>query len=124
MDIELKILIVEDSEIDAELIERELKKSGFNLYSERVETRESMTKALVQKEWDLILCDNKMPKFNSVEALKLKKELRPDLPFIIVSDHITDELVFKFMKDGCRDYILKGSLTSLGKIVRRELERR
>jgi CheY-like chemotaxis protein len=81
----LRVLIVEDSEDDALLEIRELKKGGYNPVYERVETATAMKKALQEKQWDIILCDYKMPKFSGEKAIVLLKETNIDIPLIIVS---------------------------------------
>ena len=87
----LKVLIVEDSEDDALLIIRELKKGGYNPVYERVETAAAMKKALREKQWDIILCDYKLPKFNAPSAIAVLKEANIDIPLIIVSGAIGEE---------------------------------
>lgn len=120
---DLKVLIVDDSESDAELIIYELKKSGFNPYTQRVDTREAMLSTLRDVDWEIIISDNAMPKFSSLEALKLKMDIKPDLPFVIVSGYLSDEIVFEAMKNGCREYVLKSSISNLGNVIKRELSR-
>jgi len=88
----LRVLFVEDSLADAFLLERALTRGGFTVVSERVDTAEQMRKALDEREWDLILCDHSMPQFSSPAALKLLQEKKLDLPFIIVSGHIEEEM--------------------------------
>src|SRR5215469_13168777 len=84
----LRVLFVEDSLADAFLLERALARGGFRVVSERVDTAEQMDRALDEREWDLILCDHSMPQFSSPAALRILKEKKLDLPFIIVSGHI------------------------------------
>src|SRR5436305_1392662 len=81
----LRVLIVEDSEFDAQMITSLIRKSGYEVVAERVETGESMTKALRDKPWDLILSDYNLPQFSAPEALKSLQESQLDLPFIIIS---------------------------------------
>jgi CheY-like chemotaxis protein len=87
----LRALIVEDSEDDTLLIIRELKKGGYNPEYERVETSAAMKKTLHDKQWDIILCDYKMPKFSGEKAIALLKEINIDIPLIIVSGTIGEE---------------------------------
>jgi CheY-like chemotaxis protein len=77
----LRVLMVEDSEDDALLIIRELKKGGYNPVYERVETAAAMKKALQEKQWDIILCDYIMPNFNAPSAIALLKEVNIDIPY-------------------------------------------
>ncbi len=118
----LRVLIVEDSEDDTLLIIRELKKGGYNPVQERVETAASMKKALKEKQWDIILCDYKLPKFNAPSAIALLKETNIDIPLIIVSGVIGEETAVECMRLGAQDYIMKNSLSRLCPTIARELK--
>ena len=117
----LRVLIVEDSEEDTLLIVRELKRGAFDPVYERVETAESMKAALSTKTWDLILADYSMPHFSGLEALKLSKENGLDLPFIIVSGSIGEDVAVEAMKSGAHDYLMKNNLTRLIPAIEQEL---
>lgn len=117
----LRALIVEDSENDALLLEIELQRAGYQPVCERVETRQAMTAALAGQRWDLVIADYIMPRFNGLEALALVKAHGLDLPFIIVSGHITDNTAVAAMKAGAHDYVMKDNLARLGPAVQREL---
>jgi PAS domain S-box-containing protein len=117
----LRVLIVEDSENDALLLEIELQRAGYEPMYERVETREAMSAALVRQPWDIVIADYVMPRFNGLEALALVKANGLDLPFIIVSGHITDSTAVAAMKAGAHDYVMKDNLARLGSAVEREL---
>jgi signal transduction histidine kinase len=117
----LRVLFVEDSLTDAFLLERALARGGFSVVSERVDTAEQMRHALDQQEWDLILCDHSMPQFSSPAALKILQEKKLDLPFIIVSGHIEEEMAVSTMDSGAHDYIMKDRLARLVPAVDREL---
>jgi len=121
MNRKLHVLIVEDSEDDALLILRELRKGGYETVSERVETPEAMLAALAKGNWDLIISDYVMPRFSGVAALNLLKESGQDLPFLIISGNIGEDIAVEAMKAGAHDYILKGNLTRLVPAVEREL---
>ncbi len=121
MDKKLNILVVEDSENDAILSIFQIKKGGYDIYYERVETREDMNNALDNKKWDIILSDFKMPSFNGLDALKLFNEKSIDIPFIIISGTIGEEIAVMAMKEGAHDYIMKGNLQRLLPAVEREL---
>ena len=82
-DTSIRVLIIEDSEDAALLIIRELKKDGYNPVYELVETAAAMKKALKEKQWDIILCDYNMPKFNAPSAIALLKETNIDIPIIV-----------------------------------------
>jgi signal transduction histidine kinase len=117
----LRVLFVEDSLADAFLLERALTRGGFRVVSERVDTAEQMCRALDEREWDLILCDHSMPQFSSPAALKILQEKKLDLPFIIVSGHIEEEMAVSTMDSGAHDYIMKDHLARLVPAVGREL---
>jgi PAS domain S-box-containing protein len=117
----LQVLIVEDSENDALLLEIELQRAGHRADCLRVETREAMSKALSASPWDIVIADYVLPRFNGLEALALVKEMGLDLPFIIVSGHISDNTAVAAMKAGAHDYVMKDNLARLGPAVQREL---
>ncbi len=117
----LRVLLVEDSQADAILLNRALEQGGFEVSSERVDTAEAMAGALQKQSWDLILCDHAMPRFSALEALDLLKMHRLDLPFIIVSGYIEEESAVAAMKSGAHDYIMKDRLARLVPAVEREL---
>jgi signal transduction histidine kinase len=113
--------MVEDSQPDAVLLARALERGGFAVASERVDTREAMAVALEQKQWDVILADHSMPEFSAPEALELVQAKGIDIPFIIVSGHIEEEMAVAAMKSGAHDYIMKDRLARLVPVVEREL---
>lgn len=117
----LRILIVEDSEADAELLLRELRRGGYAPEFERVETPEGLDAALARQSWDLIVSDNAMPSFSGLQALKLTQEKGFDIPFIIVSGSIGEEVAVAAMKAGAHDYLMKGSTARLLPAIAREL---
>ena len=117
----LRILIVEDSEEDTELLLNELRRAAYEPVFERVDTPAAMSAALEQQNWDLIVADFSMPQFNALAALELLNKKGLDLPFIIVSGTIGEELAVTAMKNGARDYIMKGNLRRLVPAVEREL---
>ena len=118
----LRVLIVEDSEDDVLLIIRELKKGGYDTVYERVETDTAMKKALKEKQWDIILCDYKLPKFNATSAIAVLKETNIDIPLLIVSGTIGEETAVECMRLGAQDYIMKDNLSRLCPVIARELE--
>lgn len=117
----LRILVIEDSEDDTILVIRQIERGDYNVYYERVETAESMIKALNEKKWDIILSDYAMPYFNGLEALTLLKRTGLDIPFIIISGVIGEEIAVIAMKAGAQDYIIKNNLKRLLPAVEREL---
>lgn len=120
MSIPLRLLLVEDSEDDAMLLLRELRRGGYVPTFERVATATAMLNAL-SREWELIICDYCMPEFNAPVALKLLQETGLDLPFIIVSATIGEDVAVAAMKAGAHDYIIKDNLTRLVPAIEREL---
>jgi len=118
----IRALIVEDSEDDTLLIIRELKKGGYNPEYERVETSAAMKKTLHDKQWDIILCDYKMPKFSGEKAIALLKETNIDIPLIIISGTIGEETAVECMRSGAQDYIMKDNLSRLCPSIARELK--
>jgi PAS domain S-box-containing protein len=117
----LRLLIVEDSEDDTLLLVRQLEKGGFDPFYERVETAPTMESALKNNNWDLILCDYKLPRFDGLQALRLYKESGQDIPFILVSGTIGEETAVAAMKAGAHDYIMKDKLSRLVPVIEREL---
>ena len=122
MDIPIRTLIIDDSEDDSVLVLRELRRGGYEPTSKRVETQESMTAALDKHTWDIIISDYVMPHFSGLEALKLLQARGCDLPFIVVSGKIGEEVLSEAMRAGAHDYIMKGNLSRLVPAVKRELE--
>lgn len=121
MDRLLKVLIADDSEDDALLLVRQLKKGGLTCWFERVDTAEDMRVSLNRQHWDLVVTDHNMPAFSSSEALQLVKAIQPDTPVIVVSGAITDDVAVHSMKAGAQDYIMKDNLARLVPAVEREL---
>jgi signal transduction histidine kinase len=117
----LAVLLVEDNENDALLLELQLRRAGFAPNCSRVETREQMRQALERQAWDVIIADYRMPQFDCLVALAMIKERSLDLPFILVSGHVTEEAAVAAMKAGAHDYVMKDNLARLGPAVRREL---
>jgi len=117
----LRTLIVEDLESDAALLVRELKRGGFAVEHERVETPEAMTAALEGHTWDLVVSDYSMPGFGALGALAIVKRSGLDLPFIIVSGTIGEDVAVAALQAGAHDFIAKGKLARLLPAVEREL---
>ncbi len=117
----LRVLLIEDSETDAFLLERALNKGGLVSKCLRIATREEMLEALDGEIWDVILADHSMPLFSATEALRILTEKGIDVPFIIVSGHIEEETAVAAMKSGAHDYIMKDRLARLVPAVEREL---
>lgn len=117
----LRVLIVEDSEDDALLLVQELRRGGYVPEFERVDTPEAMRLALKNSPWDLVITDHNMPQFDSSEALALVKKTGLDMPIIIVSGSIGEDVAVEAMKAGAHDYVMKNNLARLVPATRREL---
>ncbi|MEH6909381.1 MAG: EAL domain-containing protein [Oceanicoccus sp.] len=117
----LKVLFVEDSEVDAELTTAELKRGGFLPTVQRVETRDDMERALREDTWDLIICDYLMPRFSAEAALDTLKATGKDLPFIIASGAVTAEDAVSLLRKGAHDFMNKNALARLVPAIEREL---
>lgn len=117
----LKVLLVEDSEDDAALLMRALRKGGFDPKTHRVETAREMAMALSDRTWDVILCDFKLPRFSGLEAIELLKQSQIDIPILLVSGTIGEEMAVECMRRGAHDYILKDNLSRLCPAIEREL---
>lgn len=117
----LRLLIADDSKDDAELLLHALHRGGYDVTHDVVDNPDAMRAALERQDWDVITSDNRMPKFSATAALNLAKELRPDVPFIIVSGEIDLKVAISLMKEGAKDYIQKRELPRLVLAVEREL---
>ena len=118
----LAALLVEDSEDDALLVARHLRRGGYDLDVRRVDTLEGMREALASQPWDVVIADYAMPSFSGMAALDLLRQQEMDLPFIIVSGTIGEESAVAAMKAGAHDYIMKGNLVRLLPAVEREIQ--
>jgi signal transduction histidine kinase len=118
----LRVLIIEDSENDALLLLRELRRSGYDPIYERICTADGLVSALEKQSWEVIISDFVMPQFSGLEALKLSKSKGLDIPFIITSGKISDDTAVLSMKAGAADYINKENLSRLGPAIERELQ--
>jgi DNA-binding NtrC family response regulator len=117
----LRALIVEDCESDAKLVVREIKRRGLDVEARRVEDAASMREALAAESWNVILCDWSLPSFNALAALQIVKESGLDIPFIIVSGTMGEEMAVEAIRAGAHDYLLKDRLTRLVPSIEREL---
>ncbi len=118
----INVLVVEDSEDDAFLLYYELAARGAKLDYRRVDNSEDMRQALAAEDWDVIICDHSMPGFDSMTALEILKETGKDIPFIIYSGNISDQMAVSAMRDGVSDYIQKGNFAKLIPVIERELK--
>jgi PAS domain S-box-containing protein len=119
----LRVLVLEDREADAELMLHELRRAGFEVSGQRVDTREAYRAAL-ERVPDVILADYRLPGLNAMQALAYLKERGLDIPFIVVSGTLGDELAAECVKSGATDYVLKDRMARLGQAVGQALEAR
>jgi signal transduction histidine kinase len=117
----LRVLLVEDSQDDADLVLRELARGGYDVVAERVETEDGMRAALLRGTWSVVLSDYSMPTFSAPEALKVLQASHQDLPFIIISGTIGEEAAVAALKAGASDFLVKGKLARLIPALEREL---
>jgi PAS domain S-box-containing protein len=117
----LAVLIVEDSESDAQLIVRLLDKAGYAVVSQRVDTADLMRAALAKQTWDVVISDYNLPQFDGSAALTVLQSTGLDTPFIAVSGAMGEETAVAMMRAGARDYLMKGHLARLAPAVEREV---
>jgi PAS domain S-box-containing protein len=117
----LRLLQIEDSESDADLITRLLMQAGFEVFSHRVEDAEGLRHALADPTWDVIVADFHLPGFDAPGALRILQECGLDIPCIVVSGIMGEDTAVEMMKSGAHDYLTKNNLTRLAPAVEREL---
>jgi signal transduction histidine kinase len=117
----LRVLFVEDSSDDAALTARQLRHNGFNVDAERVATAEEFSRALDAREWDVVISDFTMPGFSGTRALELLQARGLDIPFIIVSGSVGEDVAVEVMKAGAHDYFAKGRTVRLASAITREV---
>jgi hypothetical protein len=118
---ELRVLIVEDSEIDARLIDRQLTTAGYEVVLRRVETEAELHAALADESWQLVLCDYHLPQLNAIRALEIIDGTGLDLPVVVISGQIGEEAAVDLMRRGAHDYLLKDKMARFIPVVEREL---
>jgi two-component system cell cycle sensor histidine kinase/response regulator CckA len=117
----LRVLGVEDSTEDASILEHHLRKTGYSVLFERVDTLAGMQAALNTQEWDVIIADYSMPEFSALKALELLQQTGLDIPLFVISGAVGEELGAAAMQAGALDYFIKGNLARLGPAIEREL---
>lgn len=118
----LRLLMVEDSPSDSDLLLRHLEKEGLKVEGRRVETRDELVAALAEGEWDLVVSDYGLPSFSGLEAIATATAFDPDLPVLLVSGTVGEETAAEVMRAGARDFMLKGSLARLAMAIQREVK--
>jgi signal transduction histidine kinase/DNA-binding response OmpR family regulator len=117
----LRVLHVEDSESDFAMIMRVLGKAGYDVQGERVEDAAQMRGALARGTWDIVIADYNLPQFDAFAALAILREVDGDLPFIVLSGSIGEDLAVELMRFGAHDYVLKDRIARLVPAIQREL---
>lgn len=122
MGIPLRVLMVEDSEDDAALLGREIRRGGYEVTLQRVDSSAAMSAALRSQPWDLVICDYSMPHFSGTDALKLLRATGSEVPFIFVSGTIGEDVAVAALKQGAQDYVMKDNLKRLLPAIQREIQ--
>jgi len=118
----IRVLIIEDNTDDSILEIDEIKRGGFDIVYEQIETRAAMREALRNKSWDFIISDYSLPQFSGLDALNELKESGLDIPFVLISGTIGEDTAVAAMKAGAHDYIMKNNLSRLVPAFDRELK--
>jgi signal transduction histidine kinase len=118
----LKILLLEDTESDAELVDRALRRANLSFTLRRVDNDADFVRELDENSPDVVLADYRLPTFDGLSALRIVRERYPDLPFLIVSGTLGDEKAVEVLKLGATDYVLKDRLSRLAPAILRARE--
>ena len=121
-DCKLRVLLVEDNPSDAELILRELRRGGFDVTSDIVQTVEDLTRQVRAQPYQIILADYNLPQWRGIESLEVLRREGLDIPLILVSGAVGDVTAVECIKQGATDYVLKDALSRLPVSVRRALQ--
>lgn len=119
---ELCLLMLEDNELDADLIQRFLGRSGMSFTALLATGKKEFIAAITEKTFDVVLADNSLPQFNSIEALRILQDRGIDVPFILVTGTVSEEFAAEIIRLGADDYILKNNLTRLPSAINRAIE--
>ncbi|MCO6413991.1 MAG: EAL domain-containing protein [Thiogranum sp.] len=117
----LRLLMVEDNEDDAHLLLLKLRRAGYEPDHMRVCSEANLRAALQDGDWQIVISDYAMPGFSGLEALRILKEMKADIPFILVSGTVGEEIAVDAMRKGANDYIMKDNLARLIPAIEREL---
>jgi response regulator RpfG family c-di-GMP phosphodiesterase len=118
----LRALIVEDNPDDAALILHALRRGGFDVEHQRVETAEQLRDAIARASWDVVIADYNLPAFTGPQAFVMMRQDEKNLPFILVSGTVNEETIVEAMRQGIDDYLMKENLTRLPSAVERAME--
>jgi sigma-B regulation protein RsbU (phosphoserine phosphatase) len=117
----LRLLMVEDSDDDAQLLLVKVRRAGYEPDYVRVDNEPDLREALRDPSWQIVISDYAMPGFSGLKALQILRDTNPDLPFILVSGTVGEEIAVDAMRNGANDYIMKDNLTRLIPAIEREL---
>ncbi len=121
---QLQVLLLEDSDTDADLLMRFLKKENISCNYTRVWDKDSFVKCLIEKHYDLIMADHSLPQFSGIEAFRISREKPGNIPFILITGTISEKAVVEYAREGIDDYILKDNLlrlpTAIENVVRKK----
>lgn len=117
----LRVLIIEDSDDELQLLLRQLRNGGYDPQYKRIETCTGMLSALDEQAWDVIICDCLLLHFDALAALQIVQQSGRDIPFLIVSDQIIEDTAVAVMKAGANDYLMKDRLARLPVAVQKEI---
>lgn len=121
MNVQVKILHLEDNELDSELLISTLEAEGINCTVHRATHKQEFIEAITNNKYDLILSDNTLPDFNGIEALRYAKHAQPATPFVFLSGTLGEDIAIEAMRWGASDYVLKHKLPKLGLTIKRVL---
>ncbi len=121
MQSEINVLLVEDEQRDAAFIVRQIERAGYKVQHTVVDTPEGLQIALQSSKWDIIISDYNIPGFGGPQALAVIKRINADIPFILISGNVGEDIAVKIIKDGASDYLMKDNLVRLGTVIKNEL---
>lgn len=117
----VRVLFVDDSSTDADLLRREMQRGGLSVRHKRVDDQESMTAALQHGRWDVVIADHKMPRFDVFSAFRVLQQHAPTLPFIVVSGAMHEQTAAELMRQGAHDFVAKDNLSRMVPAIERAL---
>lgn len=117
----LRALLIEDCADDAVLVLRQLRQHGYDVVHRQVSAEPELRAALREESWDILLCDYFLPGFNALRAFEVFRETAIDVPFVVISGSIGEDIAVEAMRAGVQDYVMKDKLARLGAAVEREL---
>src|SRR6185312_1715564 len=110
---EYKILHIEDSPSDVDIVKRVLEKAGLKFQYYVADNKENFVLGLKEFAPEIILCDHSLPQFDSIQAFEIYQEINSDIPFLLVTGSVSEEYAVEMMRKGIDDYLLKDNLQRL-----------